>query len=53
MYRARVRLPVELEGLLKRELEESIDQANLGDMDTMIAQRILDRVVWTVQKLNA
>lgn len=41
MYRARVRLPVELEGLLKRDLEEAIDQANLGELDTLIAQRYL------------
>lgn len=80
MYRARVRLPAELEDLLKRELEEAIDQANLGDTDTLIASRylidqvpqidiaaeigverstisrrlppIMDRIVWTVKRLN-
>ena len=41
MYRARVRLPVELEELLKRELETAIDQANLGEEDTLIARRYL------------
>lgn len=80
MYRARVQLPTELEDLLKRELEEAIDQANLGDTDTLIASRylidqvpqidiaveigverstisrrlpqIMDRLVWTVKRLN-
>lgn len=41
MYRARVRLPVELVGLLKRDLETAIDQANLGEKDTLIARRYL------------
>lgn len=41
MYRARVRLPVELVGLLKRDLETAIDQANLGEEDTLIARRYL------------
>ena len=41
MYRARVRLPVELVGLLKRDLETAIDQANLGEENTLIARRYL------------
>ena len=41
MYRARVRLPVELGELLKRDLETAIDQANLGEEDTLIARRYL------------
>ena len=41
MYRARVRFPVELGELLKRELETAIDQANLGEEDTLIARRYL------------
>lgn len=41
MYRARVRLPVELQYLLRNELESAIEQANLGDIDTDIAQQYL------------
>ena len=41
MYRARVRLPVELVGLLKWDLETAIDQANLGEENTLIARRYL------------
>ncbi len=37
----RVVLPESLEGLLKRDMETCIDQANLGRDDTLIAKRCL------------
>ena len=41
MPSARVKLPDYLEGLLLSEMEEAIEQANLGKYDTQIAQRYL------------
>lgn len=41
MGSARIRFPPELEGLLRSELEICIMEANLGDTDTVIAQKYL------------
>lgn len=38
---SRVSLPGSLESLLKSEMEHCIEQANLGQYDTMIAKRYL------------
>ena len=41
MYRSRPRLPSELDGLLLDDLKAVIVQANLGETDTLIAQKYL------------
>lgn len=41
MTSARARLPRGLEDLLRSEMETCIDQANLGQVDTVIAKRYL------------
>jgi DNA-binding MarR family transcriptional regulator len=41
MAAARVKLPDDLDGLLLREMEACIEQANLGQYDTLIARRYL------------
>jgi DNA-binding MarR family transcriptional regulator len=41
MAAARVKLPDDLEDLLLREMESCIEQANLGQYDTLIARRYL------------
>lgn len=41
MSAARIRLPENLEDLLLREMEDCIEQANLGQIDTLIARRYL------------
>ena len=41
MSSARVRLPPELKGLLRSQLEDCIEQANLGVEDTWIVRRYL------------
>lgn len=41
MTSARVKLPLGLEGLLRSEMEICINEANLGQDDTVIAKRYL------------
>lgn len=41
MSAARIRLPENLEDLLLHEMEDCIEQANLGQIDTLIARRYL------------
>ncbi len=41
MTASRVRMPRSLELLLRRELEEAIEQANLGEFDTFVAKKYL------------
>ena len=41
MTASRVRMPRPLELLLRRELEEAIEQANLGEFDTFVAKKYL------------
>lgn len=41
MVSARVHMPNELNGLLRSELEQAIEQANLGTVGTYIAQKYL------------
>ena len=41
MSAARIRLPENLEDLLLSEMEDCIEQANLGQTDTIIARRYL------------
>ena len=41
MTAARFRLPDSIGLLLRRELEEAIEQANLGTLDTAVAKRYL------------
>lgn len=41
MSAARMRLPDSIGLLLRRELEEAIEQANLGELDTAVAKRYL------------
>lgn len=41
MSAARFRLPDSIGLLLRRELEEAIEQANLGTLDTAVAKRYL------------
>lgn len=41
MYSARVSLPPELEALLRSEMLECIEEANLGQTDTTVAKRYL------------
>lgn len=41
MSAARTRLPDSIGLLLRRELEEAIEQANLGELDTAVAKRYL------------
>ena len=45
MSAARTRLPDSIGLLLRRELEEAIEQANLGELDTAVAKRyLIDKV---------
>lgn len=41
MASARVRLPSDLEGLLRSEMLQCIEEANLGQNDTTVAKRYL------------
>ena len=41
MATARVKLPADLDGLLRSEMETAIQEANLGNDDTDIARRYL------------
>ena len=41
MTAARIKLPHSLELLLRSEMEQSINEANLGDFDTFVAKKYL------------
>lgn len=41
MTAARIKLPRSIELLLRAELEEAIEQANLGNFDTFVAKKYL------------